>query len=567
MMLVRLEITNFALIDHMVFEPGPGFTILTGETGAGKSLIIDAISALQGNRISRILVRTGTRKAMVEGIFRGVESLFSQEELDESGIAFEDDGFLFLSREIYPDGKSICRINGKNVPVSVLKSFGGRLVDIHGQHDQQTIFSTAMHLSLLDKMCQSELEPVLQDYSERLAEYRELIEKLRVLGMEPEFRARKQELLTYQIREIESADWREEEEEDLRETKVRLLSLEKINASLSLNTDLLAGDGAGSVLTALSVCMNELRSTAHLDSKIQSLFEQVENAYYILEAAKDEMDRVSETYHNPGISLENVEMRLLLFSRLKQKYGNTRGEVLLFLEKAREESLFLESSEKQLILLGQKRVKTERELLDLADEMHRVRECCARRLSTEISSELEALDMKNTSFSVSFSRRPKDRFFSRTGYDEVEFLFSANPGEPEQSLSRIVSGGEASRIMLAIKTILSQVDETPILIFDEIDAGISGKAAMVVSEKLRVISGRHQVLCVTHMAQIAAAADSHFFIDKVMSDDRIHTILQQLTYQERIREVSRLLSGDTQSETSRELAEQLIQKSDSAGEE
>jgi len=563
-MLIRIEITNFALIDSLTFEPEQGFTVLTGETGAGKSLIIDAIGALRGSRLSRNVVRSGTKKASIDGVFSGVEAIISIDDLSSYGILVEEDGLLFLSREVFSDGKSVCRINGKIVPLSVLRDIGAKLSDIHGQHDQQAIFSPSEHLFFLDKLCKEELSPVLETYTNALSLYKDCMEKMKLFGAAPEAREKQMELLLYQIQEIEDASWKEKEEESLLEEKGKLLSLEKIRSNISISDTLLSSEDENCV-QMLARSVNALREISHLDSDLASLLEQAENAYYIVEALRDSVSDISQKYNTPSLSLADIEDRLFLFSRLKSKYGKSRDEIYTYLQKIQEEYAFLQGSEKKLALLQKERAHLEKELLEKADKLHVIREKCAEKLSLDIVRELSSLEMKDARFVVAFSKRPRERFFSKNGYDEVEFLFSANKGEPEQKLAKIASGGEASRIMLAIKTILSKADETPILIFDEIDAGISGKAASVVAEKLYQISLFHQVLCVTHMAQIASGADAHFFIGKEVEGERSRTILKALDKEARIKEVSRLLSGDTESEVSQDLAGQLIEKGTAFG--
>ena len=558
-MLERVQISNFALIEQFSFEPKSGLNILTGETGAGKSLIIDAILALQGGRVSRSVVRTGMKKAVIDGVFSDSEGLFSDEDWEESGVEREEDGALFLSREILADGKSVCRINGKVVPVSVLRQFGSRLVDVHGQHDQQAIFSPSMHLPLLDRLCAAELASVLEEYTGLLASYKVYIEEMKSLGTAPELRNRRVELLSYQINEIRDAAWAEGEESLLREQRQLVQSREKIRSQLSLCISLM-GDDAGTIPALLSQCTASLREIASLNTELNSLLEQAENAYYILESLGDDLEKSLELYGESTLSLEEIDERIHLFTKLMTKYGNSRAEVLAYQEKAEAELSMLQNSEKRLEVLNTERGRLEKRLLLAADRLHEIRARRAEELSVDIVVQLCDLGMKDASFSVSFAKRPKERFFSRAGYDEAEFLFSANKGEPERPLSKIASGGEASRIMLEIKTILSAVDETPVLIFDEIDTGISGKAAMVVAEKLRLIAASHQALCVTHMAQIAAAADAHFFIDKSTVDERTYTTLCELDGNARVEEVARLLSGDSSGENSLSLAAELIDR-------
>ena len=558
-MLRRIEILQFALIEHVVFEPQAGFNIITGETGAGKSLLIDALTALKGNRMPRTLVRIGAEKAIVEGVFDFDKVLFSQEELEELEIDPDED-FLFIRREIFADSKSICKINGKTANVSLIKKYGSRLVDIHGQHDQQAIFSSGMHLGLLDRLCEDQMHSVQKNYRKNLQAYKVCIEEMRELGMAPDARNQRLDFLSYQIDEIENADLKNNEDEELMKRRKMLAFQEKLQSGISNVSRLLESDEEKSVLSMLSEIISVLENISSFEDHIPSLLEQVKNAYYGLESAAEELSRVAKPEQQEEMTAEQIDERLHLIDRIKRKYGDHFEAINAHLKNLKNEHDHLKNSEKRLEQLNKIRHDLEMKLLAEADELHRIREEYAEKLSKAIIAELHSLGMSHAVFSVSFTKRPKERFFSRNGYDEVEFLFSANQGEPERPLAKIASGGEASRIMLAIKTILSQVDETPTLIFDEIDTGISGKAAQVVAEKLRWISNQHQVLCITHMAQIAAAADQHFYITKKTDEERTQTMIEKLDAAKRIYEVSRLLSGNENEAVSMSLAQQMIQQ-------
>lgn len=559
-MLIRMDISNFALIDNAVFEPQKGFTIITGETGAGKSLLIDAISALRGSRIGKDAVRTGCKKAIIEAVFDQISALISSDELESLGITAEADDTLILSREIMADGKSVARINGKLITVSALKDIGSRLVDIHGQNDQQAIFVPSMHLELLDRFGNTPVRNAIISYGQTLALYRACIEEIRRLGTDPAARTRRADLLAYQIAELEDVDFKKGEEEELLRQKRILSSYEKIREGLSLCYQSLDNDNEESAMSVLSQTAVTLESVVKLEPALKNTFEQFQSAYLVLESVADDLCAYMTSSEQPEVSLSTIEARLDQLFRFKVKYGSTIEEMLAFLEQARQERDEILGSEKRLEDLHRTRLSLEKILMEKADEVHNTRQAAAFELSRSIMSELSDLGMAGSAFSVLFTQRPRERFFSRTGYDEVSFMMSANPGEPEKPLAKIASGGEASRIMLAIKTILASADETPTLIFDEIDAGISGKTATVVSQKLRTLSQTHQVLCVTHMAQIAAAADQHFMTRKDVEDDRTHTVIYELNSRERVEEVARLLSGERQDQTSLDLAAQLIER-------
>jgi len=559
-MLIRMDISNFALIDNAVFEPQSGFTIITGETGAGKSLLIDAISALRGSRIGKDAVRTGCKKAVIEAVFDQISTLISNEELETIGVYPEADDTMILSREILSDGKSIARINGKLATVSALKDIGSRLVDIHGQNDQQAIFQSAMHLDLLDRFGNMSVREAISSYGRTLALYRACIDEIRQLGTDPAVRSRRAELLSYQIAELEEADFRIGEEDELINQKRILSSYEKIREGISSCYQALDPDDEGSAMSILSQMSSAMESVVRLDPSLKKILEQYQNAILVLEGVGDDLCAYTAAAEQPQVSLTSIESRLDTLFRFKVKYGSTTADMLSFLELARTEYDEILGSEKRLDDLHRSRLSLEKILMEKADAVHSARKIAALELSRSIMHELSDLGMAGSTFSVSFSQRPRERFFSRTGYDEVAFMMSANPGEPEKPLAKIASGGEASRIMLAIKTILASADETPTLIFDEIDAGISGKTATVVSQKLRTLSGTHQVLCVTHMAQIAAAADQHFVIRKDVEEERTHTVISDLDDHERIQEVARLLSGDIRDHASLDLAAQMIKR-------
>lgn len=559
-MLIRMDIFNFALIDNAIFEPQSGFTIITGETGAGKSLLIDAISALRGSRIGKDAVRTGCKKAIIEAVFDRISELISNNELDSLGFRPEVDDTLILSREIMADGKSVARINGKLVPISVLKDIGSRLVDIHGQNDQQEIFVPSMHLELLDRFGNSPVRDEIVSYGNTLSLYRTCIEEIRRLGTDPAARNRRAELLAYQIAELEDADFKIGEEEELINQKRILSSYEKIREGLSFCYQALDNDDESSAVSILKQMTGTMESVVRLEPALKNVMEQYVSALLVLEGIGDDLSAYIAASAEPRVSLPVIEARLDQLFRFKVKYGSTTADMHLFLEQAKTERDEIFGSEKHLDELHRSRLSLEKILMEKADAVHNARQTAAVDLSRSIMHELSDLGMEGSTFSVAFSQRPRERFFSRTGYDEASFMMSANPGEPEKPLARIASGGEASRIMLAIKTILASADETPTLIFDEIDAGISGKTATVVSQKLRTLSQTHQVLCVTHMAQIAAAADQHFVIRKDVEAKRTHTVISELNSRERVEEVARLLSGETKDHASLDLAAQLIER-------
>ncbi len=555
-MLVQLTIQDFAIVEYASFTPGKGLNILTGETGAGKSLIIDAISALLGHRIGREYVRKDCDKAIIEAVFDEVSSVIPSSLLEEYGIEAEEDTLILL-REISKDGRSIVRINGRTMPVSVLKSIGACLVDIHGQHDQQTIFDSSKHLGILDDYLGVQIQPHIAAFSSKLEEYREILSARKKYETDPEKSRQMQDLLHYQIKEIEEGAFTDGEEEELVEKLKVLKQEEKRRFHLSFVQGALSTEDSASPLSSLQTAAEHLDALASIDKTFSDSAKQLQSIVMDLEGLHDEMAKEDSLTQE---SYDEVEARLEKLRACTSKYGGSVQAMNDFLLQAKERLEILSEGDTRLKQLNAERVRVERELVSLADTIHDIRVEAGRRLSEDIVSEVQFLGLPNATFEVSFSKRPKERFFSRTGYDEVEFLFSANKGEDLKPLSKTASGGEAARIMLAIKTILARADATPVLIFDEVDSGISGEAAKAVSQSMKKLSKFHQVFCVTHMGQIAAAADQHFFISKDQSGERTKTNVSELGNSGRIMEVARLLSGNSSDEQSQRLAKNLIEE-------
>ena len=555
-MLVSLTIQDFAIVEHASFTPGAGLNILTGETGAGKSLIIDAIGALLGHRIGREYVRKDCDKAIIEAVFDDVSSVIPSEIFFEYGIEVEEDTLILL-REISKDGRSLVRVNGRTMPVSVLKSIGTYLVDIHGQHDQQTIFDPSTHLSMLDAYLGEEIKPHLQAFQDKLEEYRAVLTERKQYETDPQKSLQMQDLLKYQIKEIEDGNFKEGEEELLSE-KLRLLkTAEKRNLHLSYVLDAISEEESDSPMSALQNAASHLDELSTMDEKFKEPAEQLHSILLDLEGMHTDLRKEEISQEE---SYDEVEARLEKLRNCMAKYGGTYEGMQSFLDEAKKKLDLLSHGDARLKKLNAERVRIEQELLVLADILHAIREKAGEKLSSQIVEELAGLEIPHAAFQVCFTKRPKERFFSRNGYDEVEFLFTANKGEDLKPLAKTASGGEAARIMLAIKTILARADKTSVLIFDEVDAGISGEAAKAVSLAMKKLAKYHQVFCVTHMGQIAAAAEAHFFISKDQSGERTKTRVQKLDEDGRITEVARLLSGNSEDDMSRVLAGNLIEE-------
>lgn len=555
-MLVQLTIQDFAIVERASFAPSHGLNILTGETGAGKSLIIDAIGALLGHRIGRDYVRKDCEKAVIEAVFDEIARVVPKELLEEFGIEPEDDTLILL-REINKDGRSLVRVNGRAMPVSVLKSLGVYLVDIHGQHDQQTIFDSSKHLGILDAYLGDEIKPHIAAFTLKLEEYRTILTERKKYETDPEKSRQLQDLLKYQIREIEEGAFQEGEEETLVERLKVIKQAEKRNLHLSYVLSALSSEDSESPVSVIKNAAEHLDALTAMDGSFRQTAEQLHSISMDLDAIHDDLMKQNSPQEE---SYDEVEARLEKLRACTVKYGGTVASMNDFLNKAKEQLELLCEGDSRLKLLNADRLRVEKELIELADTIHNVRVAAGKKLASDIISEVAFLGLPNAGFEVSFTKRPKERFFSKTGYDEVEFLFTANKGEDLKPLSKTASGGEAARIMLAIKTILARADATSVLIFDEVDSGISGEAAKAVSYSMKKLSKFHQVFCVTHMGQIAAAADQHFFISKDQSGERTRTNIEELDENGRVVEVARLLSGNSSDEQSQCLAKNLIEE-------
>lgn len=560
-MLIRLSISNFALIDALEFEPQERLNVITGETGAGKSLLVDALGAITGKRISKEAVRSGTQKASVDATFSDASKILTDEDYECYGFERQDDDTLLISREIFAEGRNLVRINGRSVTLSVLKEIGSRFLDIHGQNDQQTIFDVTKHIDLLDRFCGDQMLTQQAEYRRVLDLYKEVIGQIRALGIDPELRKRRSEILAYQVDEIRRAQFKPGEEEVINTKFKHLMLFEKQAEVFDKISTLLSIEDPQSIYSQMVSLRNHIAILNKSDNNFSMLLDQVIRVQEDLSRIESELfDQRQESLYGDE-TLEDVRQRLDLLNRLKEKYGESIDEINACLQRAEMELEELNSAESRLKVMHKQRIELERELIIIADNIHNLRNSAGEVLSQRISRELSDLGMQNAVFEVRLTKRPKEKFFSIKGYDDVMFMFSANLGEDPLPLQKIASGGEASRIMLAIKSILADADRTQTLIFDEVDTGISGKTATIVAEKMRALSNCKQVLCVTHMAQIAAAADHNYFISKSVRDQRTVTSLSVLDNNKKTSEVARLLSGQSDDKKSVDLSRQMIDRS------
>ena len=558
-MLVRLEIRDFAVISNIVFEPYKGLNVISGETGAGKSLIVDAISLILGAKASRNLIRTGSPSAFAEAVFdcSNVNDEEFKKILSDNGIE-DDDGMLIISRTVYESGKSVARVNGTGVTNAILKDISSRLVDIHGQHDTQAIFDESTHVKLLDRFAGEKCMKLHKDYVKSLQEFKDLVLRIKEISSSPDYLERRRDYLEFAVNEIEAAAFKDGEEEELHETKKKLSQNEVLFESLKNAGDLLNTESNyQSPVQSVNQASRELLKASQNDESLKDIAERAQALALDLDALASDIDKVlTDRNYDEGLK-ERTEQRIGLLYELKAKYGATIAEINKFAADSKTELDAIEKNKDILQELKKQRTVKEKELLDLAEKLSSERKEYAKKLEKAITKELSDLEMPDAIFEVSFVRREKAKFFSMSGIDDIAFRFSANPGQQVRALSAIVSGGEASRIMLAVKNVLSRVDLIPTLIFDEIDTGVSGKASLAIANKLKAIASDHQVLCVTHTAQISAASDRGFVLTKKVSNGNTETVCTVLDGEGKTREVSRLLSG-SDSDSSLRLAEDLI---------
>ena len=523
-MISVLHIKNIGIIEDLYINLGDGFNVLTGETGSGKSLIINSLKLISGGRFSKEMIRKGENYSLVE------LNIFSPK--DKNSI----DGNITISREIHSNGKNTCKINGRLVTCVELKLFMQKYIDIHGQNDNQLLLNENYQSKYLDDYCIKEIKPITNKYSKLYKRYKEIKSELeKNLGDDRE-KERKLSLLQYEFEEIEKANLKEGEEEELENKHSLFMNAEKISTSLED-----AYTNTQESMDSVNAAIKSLARICDIDKKYNQIFERLQNVFYELEencyevrGSKD-MDSINEEDRN------YIEERLDLISDLKRKYGSTIKEILEFKADTEAEIDRINSLEEHNKELKQELSYLEVEMKDICEELHDIRLKNANLLSNQINSELQELEMKNSVFSIKVIEKG---YFKENGYDDIKFFIKTNLGEDDKELTKIASGGEMSRIMLAIKTVLSNCDETDILIFDEIDTGISGKAAKVVGRKLKQIGKKHQVITITHQPSIAAKGDNNYYIYKVVEDDRTHTEIRKLEENEIIEEIARISNGE-----------------------
>ena len=536
-MITTIHIKNIGIIDDLSIDFNHGLNILTGETGAGKTLIIDSLQIICGGRFSKDMIRKGQDYSFVE------MNLY----MPDNPEAIESN--IIISREIHTNGRNSCKINGRLVTVNELKEFMENIVDIHGQYDNQSLLNSNMHLNYLDNFIGKNINEIKNKYQELYAEEQKIILELKRNYGDDKEKQRKLDLLKYQLEEIDKAKFKKGEEEELENTRNKILNAEKIIDNLE-ESDCQIGENA---IDSINIAIRSFEKIESIDERYSNILNNLKSIYYDLQELSRDINSLKSEVNFNEEERNEIETRLDLIFSLKRKYGNNIEEILNYGEEVKNEIETIENLEEYNLELKNKKKDIESQMNKLASEMHETRKEYARRLEELINRELNDLEIKQAIFKVKIE---KTENFNNMGEDKIEFMICTNVGEEEKPLNKIASGGEISRIMLAIKTVLSEVDKVPVLVFDEIDTGISGKAALAVSQKLIKIAVSHQVLVVTHLAVIAAKADSHYYISKEVLEEKTKTKVKLLSEEETLREIARISSGEV-TEISIEHAKQL----------
>lgn len=553
-MLEHLHIRNVALIKESEISFGDGLNILTGETGAGKSMIIDSLQFALGGRAGKDFLRHGEKQAAVEALF-SVQSQALTEKLAENGIVPEEDGTLLITRTLSEAGKSVCRINGSTVTVGMLKEIAEDMIDIYGQHEHQSLLNPVKHIRLLDRFCGAGFGEAMEEYKNSRQRLKDLEKQLTILIGDESQREQRMDMLLFQKEEIEAAELQEGEEDALLEQKKRLSSMERLIRLTGESVTLLydGDDRAPSACDQMGDALAKLQEAAEYDAALSPLADALADGYAAVEDCARELKREAEEQEADPEELERIEERLQLFYKLKRKYGGSIEAVLEFYEKAVQELEFLSNSSEKAAELSAKKAAEEKRLSALAETLTARRRATAEQVEEQIETALHDMEMKHARFHIQIEEKAD---WGADGKDKVEFLISANAGEPLKPLAKIASGGEMSRVMLALKTVLVDADEIGTFIFDEIDTGVSGRTARRVGEKMRFLGGKRQLLCITHLPQIAAMADNHFLIEKESDAGETVTRVTALDEEGAVREVARLMNDVT--ETTLAAARELL---------
>jgi len=559
-MLRHISISNVALIKNLNIDFDEGFSVLTGETGAGKSIIVDAVNLVIGERADKSLIKYGEEKALVEAIFSIENNAKAIKMLDDYGL-LEGEKEAIFSRELSISGKNVCRINGRLCNVSVLKEISSYLIDIHGQHEHQSLLNSATHLQILDMYSGTSVQELLKKYREERSKYKDVLKKIKNILGEGN-KEQRIDILNYQLSEINSANLIEGEEDDLKAKRNLLINMQKILTALNSAYQYINGDLVEqSALSLVKSASNEIMSISNINKKYEDLNEKLANTYYSLEDIAYELGGMLEMDDYDEKEIDFIEERLETISKLKRKYGNSYEEIINFRDDIQKELDMLKNSQSILNDLEKQKTVLQKSIFELASDISLKRRENAVEFEKEVIEELNSLGMEKSLFKVVFNERPfsfDESEFNDSGFDTVEFMISLNIGQPLKQLTKVVSGGEASRIMLALKSIYSYKDDISTMVFDEIDTGISGRIAGVVGEKIKKTAKNKQILCITHLPQIAAAAKYHYLVEKTQTDNETVTTICKLNEKQRIEELAKMMGDGAITESALNHAKDLL---------
>jgi len=526
-MISTIQIKNIGIIEELSINLEHGFNVLTGETGAGKTLIIDSLGILCGNRFSKEMIRKGEDYSYIEACIYMPQN--------KNAI----DGNIIVSREIYSNGRNTCKINGRLVTVSELKEFMKHIIDIHGQQDNQTLLDKTSHISYLDSFIGEEIFPIKLEYEKQYEQYQKIKLELKNNYGDDKEKQRKLDLLKYQLKEIEQGNLKEGEEENLEEQRKLIMNSEKIVENLEIADNTLAEQAIDGINTAIKA----LEKIENIDEIYSQKRIELKNVYYDIQEIARDINSLKEDIYFDEETRNNIEERLDIIFALKRKYGNSIEEILKYKEEIEKEIYEIENLDEINNKLKKELRSVQEKMKKLAEKMNYIRTEKAKLLSEKINLELQELEMKQAKFNAKV-QLDKEEQFNKEGLDSVEFFIITNIGEEEKPLNKIASGGEMSRIMLAIKSVLGDTDQVPVFIFDEIDTGISGHAAKAVAQKMKKIAVKHQILCITHLANIAAQGDYNYYISKEVENNKTKTNIQKLNEENTLKEIARIASGD-----------------------
>lgn len=560
-MLLRLNIENFVLIENINIDFSEGLNVISGETGAGKSIVIDALNLALGGKSSKNYVRTGKDKAVIQAVF-DINGIQIKELLSEYGIEC-DDNILILTREIFGTGRSISRINGRIVQMAFVKKISKLLIDIHGQHEHQSLLYSENHLDMLDLYGNKGIKEIKSKVREKYFELKDIEKKLNSLNNDERERERRIDLLKFQVEEIDSCNLKENEDTEIAKEYELLKNSEQIYTIINNSHDMISTGISDeySVIGILSNILGDLNKISDFSDELLTFHNELQDIFYRLQDMATDMRHYNENITFDSERLVEIEKRLDTINNLKRKYGNTIEEIFKYRAELAEELEELEDSANRIKILNEQIDVCKKEYLELSNILSLYRKKIAKDFEKKIIKELKDLNFDKAQFKVNIvpnMDKENNLVFTRNGIDKIEFLISTNAGEPLKPLSNIASGGEISRIMLAMKVIFAKIDNIPTLIFDEIDTGISGKTANIVGEKLALVSNTHQTICITHLPQIAVMADNHLFIEKTTLKNQTITKINKLNEKERINEISRLIGGNKITDLTMKNAKEMI---------